>query len=168
MHHFWLSIDAVPAAKGEDRAIHSYTMTGATDGARASKFSVKAINPKSPAAFFAAQEHSVQKSAKSEPGRKIRSVSADVPDGLEHRPSGSQTPLQDAEVSGRSYKSKPGNPVPASPKGNAIAPFKFQSRAASGRETPTTVRSQVTCICRHQIPLQPKRWSKTLLRMVAI
>ena len=118
-------------------------MTGVSDGIRASKINVKAINPKSPAAFFAAQEHSVQKSAKSEPGRKSRSVSADVPASLEHRPSGSQTPFQDAEVSGRSYKSKPGSPIPASPKGTAAIPSKVQSRASSGRETPTTGRSQV-------------------------
>ena len=123
-------------------------MTGVTDGARASKLSVKAVNPKSPAAFFAAQEHSVQKSAKSEPGRKIRSVSADVPGGLEHRPSGSHTGLQDAEISGRSYKSKPGSPILASPKGHAIAPLKVQSRAASGRETPITGRSQVIILAR--------------------
>lgn len=118
-------------------------MTGAPDGGRASKLSAKAVNPKSPAAFFAAQEHSVQKSAKSEPGRKIRSVSADVPGALEHRLSGSQTPLQDAEVSGKSYKARTGSPVPASPKGHAVAPLKVQSRGSSGRETPTTGRSQV-------------------------
>ncbi len=127
-------------------------MTGGFDGVRNSKVAVKAVNPKSPAAFFAAQEHSVQKSAKSEPGRKIRSVSADVPGSLEHRQSGSQTPLQDAEVSGRSYKSKPVSPVPASPKSVTSAALKAQSKAPSGRETPTTGRSQVIFLFLHTAP----------------
>jgi len=57
-------------------------MTGGSE-VRTSKFSAKGRHPKSPAAYF----QGVQQSAKSEPGIKHRTVSADVSTVVEQLPS---------------------------------------------------------------------------------
>lgn len=115
------------------------------DGSRTTKpFSAKAPNPKSPAAYFAAQGHSVQKSAKSEPGVKARSLSADLTNVPEHL-IGTQT-LPGTAQNGRGYGVKPSSTVPSSPKASPAPPLKIQSRTASGRDTPNSGRSQVANI----------------------
>ena len=122
--------------------------TGGMDGVRPSKLKAKAADPRSPAAFFAAQGQSVQKSAKSEPGIKHRSASADVGSSLEHHLLGPGSPksLDDMATSGHGVRVKPCSPAPASPKKPGTSGLKIQSRTPSGRETPTTGRSQVDTV----------------------
>jgi hypothetical protein len=77
----------------------------------------------------------VQKSAKSEPGIKHRTVSADVSTVVEPSLLSLRTSMDDMGPMGR--RSKPGSPVPGSPKRGASGPLKAAptSRAPSGRTT---------------------------------
>jgi len=114
-------------------------MTGGSDGVRTSKFSANGPHPKSPAAYFAAQGQTVQKSAKSEPGIKQRTISADVCTVVEQSLPSLRTSMDDMGPMGR--RSKPSSPVPGSPKRAASGPLKASSRAPSGRTTPVTGRT---------------------------
>ena len=118
-------------------------MTGGLEGPRPTKVNAKAVNPKSPAAFFAAQGQSVQKSAKSEPGIKQRSVSGDVGSNVQLHLLSPKLSVDDITMIGSSPKSKPSTCVPASPKRAGSSGLKLQAKTSSGSVTPTTGRSQV-------------------------
>lgn len=118
-------------------------MVGGAAGPRPSRPTVKGPSPKSPAAFFAAQGQSVQKSAKSEPGVKQRSASGDIGSDLHQNLISPKLSLDDITMAGHSPKSKSCSPVPASPKRLVTPGLKIQSKPSSGRDTPTTGRSQV-------------------------